>query len=352
MLLAVHLGLTRPLLVHQGRAPRPLASGTVLCDFDGVICDSEPELVRSAWRTACALWPKEMALADDFADEPWTAGARRAWAGGDWTALQGSTADGMPNWLAAKMRLLRPIHNSGHESLLLLRLCAEEAIASSRSSERPLTPGEIMTNWSEEMVELLEARYGLRREKALEAHAETRAAWLSEDPADFYAASKCYPGAVAALREALEADDTTSVHVVTCKQAGEVQALLCGEGLSLAGDRIISLSSDGDIDGTAGTRTAAIRRSYAQRKADALFALTQQAVGCVSYVDDSIDCLRSVANDPRLFPCRLYYATWGYSNPEQQALAASIPRVRSLGESAELQRVLRPPSEEEGSSSH
>ena len=88
-----------------------------------VICDSETELTRSAWRAACDLWPEEMSAASEMSESPWRAGARKAWAEGTWEPLRGDGEDGLPNWLAFKMRVLRPQIETGYESLLLMRLC-------------------------------------------------------------------------------------------------------------------------------------------------------------------------------------------------------------------------------------
>jgi hypothetical protein len=47
---------------------------------------------------------------------------------------------------------------TGFESVLLLRLCAEEALASG-PAKRPLTIGEITANWGPELRETLLERY-------------------------------------------------------------------------------------------------------------------------------------------------------------------------------------------------
>jgi hypothetical protein len=148
------------------------------------ICDTEPELVRLAWRTASELWPSVMAcmrahgrgprrlpplqraservcvreLLNAFLScectaaaaevDPRDAGVRRAWVNGDFAALQGAGPDGLPNWLREKMRQLRPAMASSAvelEAVLLMRLLADEAINSARraSGARPLTTGEV-----------------------------------------------------------------------------------------------------------------------------------------------------------------------------------------------------------------
>lgn len=228
---------------HQTRARPVVASASatrvVALDFDGVICDSEPELTLSAWKAASELWPEIMTSA--AALDPKEAGARRSWVGGQWSALQGERADGLPNWLAVKMRLLRPCIETGYESVLMMRLCADEAL-SAAPGKRPLTPGEITSNWDRDLRDTLLARYGLREEEAIERYAVVRDAWLESDEDSWLAANKFYDGAVEALRSAVDADED-EIYIVTTKQQRFAQALLRGAGIDLPDDRVFGLGS-------------------------------------------------------------------------------------------------------------
>lgn len=85
------------------------ASALVAADLDGVVVDAQAEHMRVAWLTARELWPEAFELVSGVEFQPWRAGARRAWASGEWAPLQGVGADGLPNWLDAKVRLLRPV---------------------------------------------------------------------------------------------------------------------------------------------------------------------------------------------------------------------------------------------------
>ena len=49
----------------------------------------------------------------------------------------------------------------------------------------------------------------------------------------------------------------------------------------------------------------------------------------VAFLEDKVETLVKVARDMRLLPVSLHFAEWGYSTPQQQAIAASLPRVRS-----------------------
>ena len=110
-----------PAMRHTGRVDARRAGvprmSVIAVDLNGVIVDSQDECTRSAWIAACELWPDAMAVAGDDAlsANPWRAGARRAWADGEWDTLKGVGDDGIPNWLDAKLRLLRPIFDDGSD---------------------------------------------------------------------------------------------------------------------------------------------------------------------------------------------------------------------------------------------
>ena len=76
-----------------GRTRHLYCSGdrVVACDLNGVLVDSQSEFTRSAWIAARELWPEEFEIASkvELTSKPWRAGARRAWAGGEWGPLQG-----------------------------------------------------------------------------------------------------------------------------------------------------------------------------------------------------------------------------------------------------------------------
>ena len=58
----------------------------------------------------------------------------RKWTGGSWDEMSKDAGDSMPGWLAAKVRQLRPVVETGYENTLLMRLCVEEALSAKRGA--------------------------------------------------------------------------------------------------------------------------------------------------------------------------------------------------------------------------
>jgi len=301
----------------------PRMSAVFAVDLNGVIVDSQDECTRSAWIAACELWPDAMAFAGDDAvsANPWRAGARRAWADGEWETLKGVGADGIPNWLDAKLRLLRPIFEDGSDAVLLMRLCADEAAAAMKttSGARPLSVGEIVTNWGDELRETLLARYGLPREALAEQYAQVRDEWLAADADGWLAAHSFHSEAVAALRECSARD--ASVYVLTTKPQRFAIVLLEHIGVALEPSHVFGLEHG--------------------PKSEVLYLLLERhPTEQLCVVDDNAVNLRGMAADRRLFSAQLWFAAWGYSTPQQRALVATMPRVRTLDNGAALHRVL------------
>ncbi|KAL1524040.1 hypothetical protein AB1Y20_018954 [Prymnesium parvum] len=302
------------------RSPPP--SPVIALDLDGVLVDSQAERLRSAWRTARALWPDAFDGIADVVAQPWRGGARRAWAGGEWGPLQGVGAEGLPNWLDAKLRRVWPVVGGSSDAVLLMRLCADEAAAAIKTDNgaRPLSVGEIATNWDDELREVLLSRYGLPREELLRRYDQVRTEWLENDLDGWVEAHSFHSDAVAALR-ALVAEEKGTVYALSSEHARYVTPLLRQVGVELEPSLIIQLDED-------------------EQKGDALHQLRERhPQEQLVVVDDNAAALRNIAADRRLFGAQLWFAAWGYSTPQQQALVATMPRVRTLGSASSLHEV-------------
>mmetsp|Transcript_160631 Transcript_160631/g.283226 ORF Transcript_160631/g.283226 Transcript_160631/m.283226 type:complete len:424 (-) Transcript_160631:79-1350(-) len=329
-----------PLSSHYNRHAPALASTSssssadiVVLDFDGVICDSEPELTRSAWRAGQKMWPDYMktAAALDIKD----AGVRRAWVGGDWSVLEGIGEDGLPNWLKYKMRQLRPVvesKDSSVDALLLLRLCVGEAIACAKNwptGSRPLTVGEIVVGWDKCIREAMLMRCEVEDrpidwKEAVEVLRFVRNAWPENEPDSWLAAHTLHDGAVNALRTAISQGE--DVYILSCKQRCLIQALLEKHDIHLEDKRILELESTSKAETLS---KLALRHPHSQLK----------------FVEDRADTVLSLCNDLSIFGVRLYFAEWGYSTDSQKHCLRGSPRVCSLEHSKELSKVFSKVSE-------
>ena len=127
--------------------------------LDGVLCASAEEASIAACRAAYALWPQVMKNAQEMTLNE--AGVRQSWVDYDWEQLLEHRSSNVsklspaPPWLLYKVQQLRPACRAEWELIVFARLCVEEAMAcranraKGRAGARPLTVGEIESNWSE-----------------------------------------------------------------------------------------------------------------------------------------------------------------------------------------------------------
>ena len=292
-------------------------------DFDGVLCDAREAVTKSAWRTALELWPEPLEAAAELGAR--AGGVRKAWGGGDWSALEGHDDEGMPNWLSAKMRQLRPTVHAGYESVLLARLCAEEALASTRNERgsRPLSAGEIQEGWEFTLRDSCLVRYGISQGISQveldEAYARTCDAWAAESRSSWKEAHKLY--APEALRRCADSG-AAELYVLTNGPPTTAREVLGSERVMIDDDHVIGLTE---------TRS----------KPEALLEVqARHAESPLRLVEDAADSVRLVAADVRLLRWRIYYAHWGHTTPAQEAITSAFPRVRHLQRSAELEPLL------------
>lgn len=307
----------------------PAQQHVVVSGLDGVLVNSEPATTRCAWQTASRLWPEVMEAAAEVPAQQ--AGVRRAWVNYDWTALTGEEEGGMPSWLSAKLRQLRPVvRDSGYEAVLLARLCAEEALAASRGSRgsRPLSVGEIEVGWADGLRAVLMARYGVARQELLESHERVSEEWYSADPNGWQRANPLYDGAAAALQRSRDEPGSRLV-LLTRRQPWQARALLERTGAEAAEVEVVDPA---EWDGAS--------------KANALAALRRESPDArFSFVDDSAATVVKAAADPRLLSVGLYFASYGYSSASQRASTGAVPRLHTLTDGHGLLEVMGAASE-------
>ena len=84
------------------------------------------------------------------------------------------------------------------------------------SGARPLSVGEIVTNFGDEMREVLLARYGLPPDLLAERYAQVRDNWIAEDCEGWLEAHRFHTEVADALRACVARQDAT-VYVYTTK---------------------------------------------------------------------------------------------------------------------------------------
>eukprot|EP00667_Euglena_gracilis_P010148 EG_transcript_10320 len=253
-------------------------------DFDGILCDTEPESSLSGWKAAARYWPEVFAGATP---------ADRA------AVLQ-------------QMARLRPVVETGFENMMLVRLMYEELrqTRGSPNGTRPLTVGEVLANWHTLLPQLMR-RWGLDRAALVEFFGQVRDEWMAEDLAGWLAPNRMYAGVV----EALNASDV-EMFIITTKQQRFAHALLKDAGCTkfLDTSRIYGLGM--------GTKAEVMRD---------LQSRPEYHGRTLHFVEDRLNTLEGViAQGPDLMGWQLYFGDWGYNTPEDRARAAKELRVQSL----------------------
>lgn len=237
-------------------------------DFDGVICDSAVETASTGWYGAAELWP------DDFADSP-------------------------PADFIAAFRRLRPVIETGFESILLARLI-----------RRGVSETAILADFQGHVRRLM-TDHDLDRDDLVARFSRLRDEWLAERPDQWLALHEFYagvPGTVARLQR-----EGHPVFIITTKQQRYAMALCRRAGIELPAEQVFGLE--------AGKK----RRVLAD-----LLARDEFASATCHFIEDRIKTLRGVAEDPDLVDVRLYFAPWGYATEEDLAAAEAMARVTIL----------------------
>ncbi|KAF7826067.1 uncharacterized protein G2W53_017231 [Senna tora] len=252
-------------------------------DFDGVLCDSCGETAISALKAAKVRWP---ALFD---------------------AVDSATED----WILEQMIAVRPVVETGWETLLLVRLLLETRMPSlSKSSvSEGLTVEGILENWLH-LRPIVMKEWGEENKDALiDLFGNIRDEWLNNDFASWIAANRFYPGVPDALNFA-----TSTLYIVTTKQGRFVEALL----RELAGVTQFSWT---------------IQIFLYSPKVQVLKQLQKKPEHQglrLHFVEDRFATLKNVMKEPELDGWNLYLVNWGFNTKKERDEAAANPRIQLL----------------------
>ncbi len=238
-------------------------------DFDGVICDTVHELLKSTWQVY-----------------------REIWAGG---------GDGPPPKVASAYIRLRPALEIGWESPILLRALIEGV------PEAELLR-EFQTTWRQRILEahrLNQADLSTRFDAA-------RDSWIRTDLQGWLASNHLYPGIAERMREIVRSH--VRAFVLTTKEGRFAHYLLEQNGVNLPAAHVWG-------------------KERAHPKADLLRVLREEQgveYGDIWFVEDRLKTLQSVAELADLEAVSLFLATWGYNTPAERKEARTDGRIAPL----------------------
>ncbi len=242
-------------------------------DFDGVLCDGLVEYFQTAWHTYTQIW--------GIAAEP----------GG--TPIQVGRS---PKAMGEMFFRLRPVIEIGWEMPVLIRAIA-----------LGMEEYQILQNWPEIRASILETDR-LNSAEIMAAVDHYRDQWIGSDLSGWLAGHRFYPGVVNQLQSLLASP--IEIVIITTKEARFVQELCHREAIALNPHQIIG-------------------KGIKRPKAETLLALNPLERR-IWFIEDRLNTLLNVAQHPQLTSVELFFATWGYNTPTEQAQASHHSRLHLL----------------------
>lgn len=241
-------------------------------DFDGVICDSEPETSASAWMACSKYWP------DVFDND----GARER-----------------KEELMVQMAKVRPVVETGYENMLLLRLLLEGA---------PVE--DLLDYWSVLLPETMKS-WELERDEMVSFFGEERTKWMEGSPAEWLDINRIYDGVAESLAPLAT---QANCYVVTTKPQNLTLKLLRDKAnCDFPDSRVVS------------TTVSAVPKSDILKE---LQDLPEAAGRTKVFVEDKLSTLLKVADvGEELEDWKLYLVEHGYVTKRDVEVAKRHPRI-------------------------
>lgn len=231
-------------------------------DFDGVICDSADEAALTGWRAAGRLWPRR---------------------------FQGDA----PVELMEGFRMVRPVMETGYESILLVRLLRDGLSMDKILDDAPSLFTRMI---NEEFIDI---------DRLIRLFGQTRDAWITADLPDWIGRHQFYDGVVDALNQS-----DVPTYIITTKEKRFVLALCDAAGLRIPGAHVFGLEKG---------RKSAVLAELSRRHQGARF----------HFVEDRLPTLLQTADLGDL-DVRLYFADWGYNTAEDREQADRAQNIQVL----------------------
>ncbi|RZB93911.1 hypothetical protein D0Y65_025288 [Glycine soja] len=212
-------------------------------DFDGVICDSCGETAISALKAAKLRWPPLFDGVDST----------------------------IKDWIVDQMITVRPVVETGYETLLLVRLLLETRVPSIRKSSvsEGLTVEDILENWFK-LKPIIMEEWNENREELIDLFGKVRDDWL-----------------------------------YSSKQSRFADALLR------------------ELAGSQGRSVKEASENARTPRADTTLILN-------SFVEDRLAILKNVVKEPELDNWNLYLVNWGFNTQKEREEAEANPRIQVI----------------------
>ncbi|KAL5143801.1 hypothetical protein HKD37_09G026660 [Glycine soja] len=225
-------------------------------DFDGVICDSCGETAISALKAAKLRWPPLFDGVDST----------------------------IKDWIVDQMITVRPVVETGYETLLLVRLLLETRVPSIRKSSvsEGLTVEDILENWFK-LKPIIMEEWNENREELIDLFGKVRDDWL-----------------------------------YSSKQSRFADALL----RELAGSQGRSVKEASENARTPRADTT-VKILCFQRPFYLIYPL-------LSFVEDRLAILKNVVKEPELDNWNLYLVNWGFNTQKEREEAEANPRIQVI----------------------
>ena len=241
----------------------------LVSDFDGVICNGLAEYFHSSQLVYQQLW--------------------------------GSNAT--TNQFASQFHKLRPIIETGWEMPLLLR-----ALVIGKKS------AEILTNWQsvkQEMIKIIEIE-GITVARLTQLLDQVRQQQIATNLDHWLGLHRFYEGVIEQLKSLMEKG--IQLYIVTTKEGSFTRTLLEQEGIFLADDAIFG-------------------KEVKRPKYETLQIIIERANIShtkVAFIEDRLQALELVAQQPNLQEVKLFLAQWGYNTESTQIKAQNHPQISLL----------------------
>lgn len=189
-----------------------------------------------------------------------------------------------------QFRRIRPIIETGYEAVLAMRMLQLGASIETMYS-----------GYREEFRRLMEqARVDVDDLKTL--FGDTRDAWIATNKTEWAEKNPLYPTMASKL---VRLNHTATWYVVTTKQERFVKMILEASHIDLPDDRIFGLDRK-------------------LSKAEVLKILLNRHPGqTIHFVEDRLQTLQKIEQEPGLAGVQLWFAPWGYNTEEDKRLASA-----------------------------